>query len=86
MPIPQVTFNKTGYLNLNCEIHNHMKANIIVVDSPYFTTTSDSGRFKLSNIPSGEYTIHAQLDAKTKWKTAITVKANQITSAQFPEK
>lgn len=82
-PIPQVTFEKTGYIGLNCEIHSHMKANIIVVDSPHLTTTDTNGKFTLKNVPPGQYTLHAQMDAKTKWKATVVVGANQVTPVQF---
>jgi len=72
-PEPSQTFTKTGFIKLRCEIHEHMRAAILVVDSPYVTTTDTNGAFTLKNIPPGTYTLHAQLDKKTKWKVDITV-------------
>ena len=41
---PSVTFDKAGVVRLFCEIHQHMRGVVLVVDSPYFTTTDESGR------------------------------------------
>jgi len=84
--IPSVTFDKLGFIALRCEIHDHMKANIIVVDTPHFITTDANGKFTLKNIPPGNYTLHAQTDKKHKWKTSITVQARKTTTVKFPAK
>jgi len=74
-PAPSFTFSKAGFITLRCEIHEHMRANVVVVDSPYVTTTDAGGKFILTNIPPGTYTLHAQLDKKTTWETTVTVKS-----------
>lgn len=76
-PVPSVTFDKAGYVRINCEIHEHMQAHVVVVDSPIFTTSDVRGNFTLKNIPPGEYTLHAQSDRKNKWKRKITVLPKQ---------
>ncbi|MGJ8677937.1 MAG: carboxypeptidase regulatory-like domain-containing protein [Akkermansiaceae bacterium] len=83
-PAPQVTFDQQGLVELRCEIHDHMEANIIVVDSPYYTTTDENGYFKLHNVPAGNYTLHAQIDKKTSWKLSIKVTSEKNTQIQFP--
>ena len=82
-PIPKVTFDKLGFIKLRCEIHDHMKANIVVVDSPYFTTSDDSGQFSLKSIPAGNYTLHAQVDSKTSWQTSVTIENKKTSRIKF---
>jgi len=82
-PIPKVKFDKTGFIALRCEIHDHMKANIVVVDSPYYTTTDLTGNFSMKNVPAGEYTLHAQVDKKTTWKATIEVKGGRALQIKF---
>ena len=84
-PIPRVTFDKAGYVRLLCEIHDHMNANVIVVDSPYYGTTDASGRFKIENVPAGDYTLHAQVDRKTAWKMAVKIEDSKIVKVNFPK-
>lgn len=82
-PAPVVTFDKLGFISLHCEIHDHMKANIIVVDSPYYTVSTATGAFTLKNVPPGKYILHAQFARKSTWKTPVQVRRNQTTQVQF---
>ncbi len=82
-PIPSVVFNKAGLVELRCEIHEHMQAKLLVVDSPYYTITDASGSFKLTQVPAGTYTLHAQLSKKQKWSKPIQVKAQGTTNVQL---
>lgn len=82
-PAPTVTFSKAGLVRLNCEIHDHMKAYVLVVNSRWHAATDTKGRFKLSGIPAGNYTLHAQFDEKASWSTPVTVRAGQTVTADF---
>jgi plastocyanin len=83
VPPPSVTFSAPGLVRLQCEIHEHMRAVVLVVDSPFYTTTDAAGRFTLSGLPPGRYTLRAQLDEKTQWAMEITVTAGKTTTATF---
>ncbi len=78
-PEPSRLFSKEGFIRLRCEIHEHMRATIIVVDSPYVATTNESGHFTFKNIPPGTYTLHAQFNKKVKYKTTVTVTSGNTT-------
>lgn len=84
-PAPTATFDKPGLVRLQCEIHDHMKAVILVVDSRYFTTTDAAGKFTLTGLPPGSYTLHAQFDEKAKWSIPITVSAGKTVTADFTQ-
>lgn len=84
-PVPNVTFDTAGFVRLQCEIHNHMNAVVLVVDSPYFSTTDTTGKFILSGVPAGTYTLRAQLDEKTQWSSIIQVLSGQTVSATFTQ-
>src|SRR5213076_364566 len=64
-PIPSEVFNTPGLVTLRCDIHEHMRGLILVVDTPYFVVTNADGRFRLSGLPSGRYTLKAWIDSKT---------------------
>ena len=85
-PTPFVVFEKPGIVRLNCEIHEHMRAHVLVVDSPYHTRTNERGRFQLNNIPVGTYVLYAQLDKKSIWKSEVEVTAGQTQRVSLGKK
>jgi plastocyanin len=46
-------------VRIGCDLHGWMRANIGVVDNPFFAITGDDGKFSLKGLPKGEYTIEA---------------------------
>lgn len=44
---------------IKCDVHPWMRAQIAVLDHPFFTTTGEGGTFTLSGIPQGDYELHA---------------------------
>jgi hypothetical protein len=53
-----VRFYRPGIVRVFCNIHPAMSAVIVVVDSPFFTTTTSDGRFSFPDVPPGPYEIH----------------------------
>ncbi len=50
----------TGLVNLKCNGgHTWMNAEMLVVSHPYYAVTDETGKFELSNVPSGDYQIVA---------------------------
>lgn len=83
-PPPEMLFDRPGLIRLRCEIHEHMRAVILVVESPYYTVTDASGAFRLAKIPPGQYTLHAQPDENNHRIVTVTVSAGRTTTASFP--
>ena len=54
-----VLFDKVGVIKLGCNIHDWMSGIILVLPTPHFAVTDDSGRFVLENLPKGAYTLVA---------------------------
>jgi plastocyanin len=50
---------KPGVIDVQCDAHTHMRAWIVVRDSPYFAVTDDSGRFRITEVPPGRYKLTA---------------------------
>ncbi|HYE32584.1 MAG TPA: hypothetical protein VEH27_14240 [Methylomirabilota bacterium] len=80
---PSITFDQPGLVKLYCEIHEHMRASILVLDTPHFTRTSTNGHFVLTNIPAGEYTLKAWLDEKRTLSQPVKVSRGQVVKASF---
>lgn len=64
-PIPSQVFDKAGLVALHCDIHEHMHGIILVLDTPYFTRSGTDGRFRLTGLPAGRYTLKAWVSSKT---------------------
>jgi plastocyanin len=82
------TFNQAGGLEqpvrLGCVFHGAMRAWIYVFDHPWFQLTQKDGRFRLENVPAGEYTLGVVHPAgKLRRTQRIQVKANQTNSFEI---
>lgn len=49
----EYTFKQTGLVLINCNVHHAMQANVLVIDTPYFTSPGSDGEFELKNLPTG---------------------------------
>ena len=50
-------FHEPGSYVILCHIHPEMSAWVVVVESPYFALTDDSGDFRIEDVPPGTYTL-----------------------------
>ncbi len=53
------TFNKTGIIDVYCDIHEEMVATLVVVPNRAFAVTDKDGRFHLRGVPPGRYPLFA---------------------------
>jgi plastocyanin len=82
-PIPSQVFDKTGLITLRCEIHEHMRALILVLDTPYFVTTDPDGKFKLSGLPAGRFVLKAWVNSRTTLEQPVELHAGTTTNIHF---
>ena len=80
---PSEVFPTSGEIQIFCEVHEHMRATILVLDTPYFTTSDPDGSFVLDNIPPGNYTLQVWWNTRTKSEQAITVTTSPITGLEL---
>ena len=83
-PIPAQVFDTPGLVTLRCEIHEHMRGLILVLNTPHFVTTDTDGRFRLGGLPAGHYTLKAWLDSKTTLERAVDLKNGATLHLDFP--
>jgi plastocyanin len=83
-PIPSVLFDKPGLVTLRCDIHEHMRGLILVLNTPYFLMTDTAGRFRLNNLPSGHYTLRAWIDSRTTREKPVDLKDGQTSHVDLP--
>jgi len=83
-PIPSEVFNAPGLVVLRCDIHEHMRGLLLVLDTPYFIATDEEGRFRLSGLPSGHYMLKAWIDSKTTREKPVELKRGATLRVDFP--
>lgn len=74
---PAVVFDKAGSIEVNCEIHAHMRAFVLVLETPYFTTTDSEGRYALKDVPPGSYQLKVWCNGKVLREEPVTVTVGQ---------
>ena len=69
---------------MQCGFHPYMFSWGVVVNNPYYVITSEDGRFELTDVPPGTYTLavwHAGM--KITLEQQVTVKPKRKTTANF---
>jgi plastocyanin len=83
-PIPSQTFDTPGLVTLRCDIHDHMRGLVLVLETPYFVATDVDGRYRLSGIPPGKYKLKAWVDSRTTHERAVELRSGATTRVDFP--
>jgi plastocyanin len=83
-PIPTQVFDKPGLVTLRCDIHEHMRGLILVLNTPYFVMTDANGHFRLSGLPAGHYTLKAWIDSSTTREKPVDLKNGQTLHIDLP--
>jgi plastocyanin len=83
-PIPTQVFDKPGLVILRCDIHEHMRGLILVLNTPYFVMTDTTGHFRLEGLPAGHYTLKAWIDSRTTREKPVDLKSGQTLHVDFP--
>jgi plastocyanin len=68
-----IQFDKAGIVQVFCDIHSHMSAYILVLDSPFFVHPDEHGNYSFENIPAGVYTLQVWHERFTKRERIITI-------------
>ncbi len=83
-PVPAQVFDVAGLVTLRCDIHEHMRALILVLDTPHFVVTDAEGRFRLTGFPPGRYTLKAWVDSKTTHAQPVDLAEGVTLPVDFP--
>lgn len=83
-PVPTVLFDTPGLVVLRCDIHEHMRGLILVLDTPHFVVTDTEGRYELKDVPPGHYTLKVWLDSRTTLERPVDIPAGAALRLDFP--
>jgi plastocyanin len=79
-----VRFDRAGGVRqpvtVGCVFHSAMRANIFVFDHPSYQLTAADGKFRLTDVPPGEYELEiAHPAGELRTRKRITVKSGEVT-------
>jgi len=83
-PIPSQVFDTPGLVTLRCDIHEHMRGLILVLNTPHFVITNPDGGYRMGALPAGHYTLKAWIDSKTTREQQIDLKNGEALHVDFP--
>jgi plastocyanin len=75
---PVVVFDKPGLVRLFCEIHEHMRGYVLVVDTPWFARSDREGRFRVADVPGGRYRLRVWVDPRRTIERRLEVRDGDV--------
>ena len=79
----KTTVDSVGFVRVKCDVHGWMGAFICVVNHPFFSVTGEDGKFSISNVPAGDYTVVAWHEKYGEKEMSVTVKDGETKSTSF---
>ena len=79
----EIVVEKAGVVPFRCNIHADMAAYVVVCPNRYFAKTDNDGKFKIENVPPGQYKLtfwHEKLRPKT---VEVKVTSGATATAKF---
>jgi plastocyanin len=84
LPVPSELFDVPGLVTLRCDIHEHMRALILVLDTPHFAVSDAQGRYRLEGLPAGRFVLKAWVDSRTTLERPVLLENGSTLKADFP--
>lgn len=76
-------FEHTGVVRIFCNVHFHMVAYTLVLDTPFYTKANENGEYRLDNIPAGEGRLTFWHERTKRVVKTIQVHAKQEHNAEL---
>ena len=71
---------RAGTVRVDCDAHGWMEGWIYVVDNPYYAITGADGKFSITDVPPGSYTLVASQSLTGPIQQPVTVTAGKPTN------
>jgi plastocyanin len=78
-----VKIDKPEAIEVKCDVHGWMQGWLVATESPYVAVTDNSGNFKLTDVPPGNYTVEVWHEKLGKNTQKVTVKAKEDAKVSF---
>jgi plastocyanin len=77
------TFARPGVYPIYCNIHSRMVSFVVAVPTPWVAQPDADGRFRIRDVPPGDYLVHAWHERGSEVTRAITVPAGAGADVSF---
>jgi plastocyanin len=78
-----VKIDKPEVIEVKCDVHGWMHGWLVATENPYFAVTDNSGAFKLTDVPPGNYKVEVWHEKLGKNTQKVTVKAKEEAKVNF---
>ncbi len=76
-PPKLVIFDKPGLVPIYCNIHPEMLTYVVVLENASYALTDKDGTFRITDVPSGTYTLNAWLSKAKRVRQETKIQAGQ---------
>ena len=73
----QVVFREPGIARIYCELHEFMRAVVVVTEHPFHAVVAEDGSFRLEGVPPGEHTLVAYHPDLGRLEERVVVRAGE---------
>ncbi|MGH7267269.1 MAG: carboxypeptidase regulatory-like domain-containing protein [Candidatus Rokuibacteriota bacterium] len=83
-----ISFARPEIVRVDCDLHSWMRGWVVVTPHPFYVITDAQGRFRLDNLPAGQYTLQMWHERLGQLSRPLTVAADGATSVtlEFPSR
>ena len=78
-----VELPRTGEVFIDCDAHGWMEGWVYVLDNPYYAVTGADGKFAITDVPPGDYTLVAVQPFTGPMELPVTVTGGQATTMEI---
>jgi plastocyanin len=77
------SFEEPEIIRVQCDVHSWMQGWIVVKPHPFFAVTSDTGKARIENVPSGKHTVEVWHPVLGKQSREVEAKAGEAVTVAF---